>query len=473
MSNTKLADFHQEFSQWYNDVVYQAELADLAPVRGCMVIRPYGMAIWEQIKDRLDARIKATGHHNAAFPLFIPQSFLTKEAEHVEGFAPEVAVVTHAGGEELAEPLIVRPTSETIIHYMFAQWIRSWRDLPLKINQWCNVVRWEMRPRPFLRTTEFYWQEGHTAHETEQEALDETLLMLREYRQLYEGALAIPVIEGRKSDAERFAGADRTYTLEGIMADGKALQLCTSHMISQSFAQAFGMKFQDRQGAMAYPYLTSWGFTTRSIGALIMTHGDQKGLIIPPVIAPIQVVIIPIIKTDTAAIVRTTVQELVGRLQAVCRVHVDANDQVTPGAKFFHWELKGVPYRIEIGAKDIAAGVATVVDRLTATKRQIPLAQLHTEMPPLLAQLQQQLYDRAKERMDRLVQHGDKLAVFGPLMEERNGAFITGWCQSAACEQQLKNFKATTRCLPGSKEHAICFACDKASIADVLVAKAY
>lgn len=471
--NTKLPDFNTDFSQWYNEIVYQAELADQAPVRGCMVIRPYGMAIWEQIRDHLDKRIKATGHHNAAFPLFIPQSFLTKEAEHVQGFAPEVAVVTHAGGEQLAEPLVVRPTSETIIHYMFSQWIRSWRDLPLKINQWANVVRWEMRSRPFLRTTEFYWQEGHTAHETEQEALDETLLMLQEYRQLYERVLAIPVIEGRKSEAERFAGADRTYTLEGIMADGKALQLCTSHMISQSFAQAFGMKFQDRQGNMAYPYLTSWGFTTRSIGALIMTHGDQKGLILPPAVAPIQVIIIPIIKADTAHIVQTAVQELVGRLQEVCRVQIDTNDQWTPGAKFYHWELKGVPYRIEIGAKDIAAGVATVVDRLTGTKRQISLLQIPAEMPELLAQFQQQLYDRAKSRMDSLIRHGDKLVDFGPLLEEQHGGFITGWCQSVACEQLLKQFKATTRCLPGTNSHAVCFACDHASKGDVLVAKAY
>lgn len=463
----------QDFSQWYNEVVFQAELADHAPVRGCMVIRPYGMAIWELIRDQLDARIKATGHQNAAFPLLIPQSFLTKEAEHVEGFAPEVAVVTHAGGEKLEEPLIVRPTSETIIHYMFAQWLRSWRDLPLKINQWANVVRWEKRARPFLRTTEFYWQEGHTAHETESQALDEALLMLYEYKNLYENYLAIPVIEGRKSDAERFAGADRTYTLEGIMADGKALQLCTSHLISQNFAKAFGMKFQDREGGIAYPYLTSWGFTTRSIGAVIMTHGDDKGLILPPAIAPFQVIIIPICKADNAAEVMGVVSSLVAQLAGKVRLHVDDREQLTPGAKFYQWELKGVPLRIEIGKKDIVAGQVTAVSRVTGVKESISLETAAEQIPAKLTEIQQQLFKRAKERLQSNLHHGDSLSEFGPRMEEHNGAYITGWCLRAECEQKLREYKGTSRCLPGTHEHKVCFACGQPSVTDVLVAKAY
>lgn len=299
MSTQKLPDFNTNFSDWYNEVIYQAELADLSPVRGCIVIRPYGYAMWENIKGRLDERIKATGHENASFPLFIPESFLKKEAKHVEGFAPEVAVVTHAGGKELEEPLIVRPTSETMIHFMFAKWLRSWRDLPLKVNQWCNVVRWEMRTRPFLRTTEFFWQEGHTAHETLQEAETEVQTMLNEYVDLAQNWLAIPVFAGQKPESERFPGAEKTFTFEGIMPDGKALQMGTSHLLSQNFAKSFEMQFQDREGALAHPYLTSWGATTRLIGAVVMSHGDEKGLILPPKIAPIQVVIIPIYKTDT------------------------------------------------------------------------------------------------------------------------------------------------------------------------------
>jgi prolyl-tRNA synthetase len=296
--STKLPDINQDFAQWYHEIIYQAELVDQSPVRGCMVIHPYGYALWEHIKHQLDTRIKETGHQNAAFPLLIPESFLKKEATHVAGFAPELAVVTIAGGKELEEPLVVRPTSETIIHYMFAQWIKSWRDLPLKINQWANVVRWEMRTRPFLRTTEFFWQEGHTAHETLQEAEQEVLLMLSEYVDLAQNWLAIPVITGQKSAHERFPGAIKTMTFEGIMPDGRALQMGTSHLLSQSFAHAFDMKFQDRQGNLAYPFLTSWGTTTRLVGALVMAHGDQKGLVMPPKVAPIQVVIIPIFKKN-------------------------------------------------------------------------------------------------------------------------------------------------------------------------------
>ncbi len=366
----KLPDINKDFSAWYLEVVYQAELADQAPVRGCMVVRPYGNAMWELIKGRLDERIKATGHQNALFPLLIPQSFLTKEAEHVEGFAPELAVVTHAGGKELEEPLVVRPTSETIIHYMFAKWIRSWRDLPMKINQWANVIRWEMRTRPFLRTSEFYWQEGHTAHETLDEAKEEVRMMLNEYVDLATNYLAIPVVPGRKSEQEKFPGADETYTFEGLMPDGKALQMGTSHLISQNFAKAFDMKFQDKQDNLSYPFLTSWGSTTRLIGALVMTHGDQKGLIVPPRVAPIQVVIIPILKKGAdAQQLLTMVEMIAGRLKQHHRVVVDASDHETPGAKFYKWELKGVPVRLEIGPRDLEQNCAILVERITGTKK--------------------------------------------------------------------------------------------------------
>ena len=349
----KLPDISQDVSQWYNEVVYKAELAEQSPVRGCIVIRPYGWALWENIKSVLDARIKETGHKNASFPLLIPESFMKREAKHVEGFAPELAIVTVAGGKELEEPLVIRPTSETIVHYMFAKWIKSWRDLPLKINQWANVVRWEMRTRPFLRTTEFFWQEGHTAHTSKEEAHEEALLMLDEYVKLAQDYLAIPVIAGEKSATERFAGADATYTFEGIMMDGKALQMGTSHMLSRNFAKSFEIEYQNKEGVLENPYLTSWGVTTRLIGAVIMTHGDQKGIIMPPRVAPIQIVIIPIYRKGSEEVVREAVQELYSKLSKKYRVELDEDDSKSPGAKFYEWELKGVPLRIEVGPRDV------------------------------------------------------------------------------------------------------------------------
>lgn len=468
----KLPDITKEFALWYQEIVQQAELADHAPVRGCMVIRPYGYALWENIKARLDQRIKETGHLNAAFPLLIPESFLKKEAQHVEGFAPELAVVTHAGGKKLEEPLVVRPTSETIIHYMFAQWLKSWRDLPLLINQWANVVRWEMRPRPFLRTTEFYWQEGHTAHETQEEAHKEALLMLNEYIALAQDYLAIPVIAGTKSEKEKFPGADTTYTFEGIMPDGKALQMGTSHLISQNFAKAFEMKFQDRNGNLAYPYLTSWGATTRLIGALVMMHGDQKGLILPPRVAPFQVVIIPILKKGEERNVLDAAQKIKDTLKNV-RVHIDVDEHKTPGSKFYHWEMKGVPLRIEIGPRDIAQNQVIVTDRLGIAKKTISLDNLTQEIASLLDHIQQELFLRAQKKQKAVWHKAAKLAEFGPTLAEHNGIYQTGWCQQRECEDVLREYKATTRCLLDQKTFENCFHCDASSKGDVLVAKAY
>lgn len=471
--NEQLADIKKDFSQWYLDVVYKAELADQSPVRGCIVIRPYGYAIWELIRDRLDTRIKATGHQNASFPLLIPESFLKREAEHVEGFSPELAVVTHAGGKELEEPLVVRPTSETIIHYMFARWLTSWRDLPIKINQWANVVRWEMRTRPFLRTTEFFWQEGHTAHETAAEAEAEARLMLKEYIDLAHEYLAIPVIAGRKSEHEKFPGADLTLTYEALMQDGKALQMGTSHLISQSFARAFNMSFQDRNGQQAYPYLTSWGATTRLVGAVVMTHGDQKGLILPPKIAPIQVVIIPIYKAGIDATVINEALERIKHALSPWRIHVDAADNLTPGAKFYHWELKGVPLRLEVGPRDIAQGQVVIADRITGKKQIVANDDLARFVDASLQEMQATLLERARQRLAAQWHKVEKLVDFTAQLEAENGLYQTGWCGDAACEAILKQHKATTRCLLDEKTFITCFHCDKASTSDVLVAKAY
>lgn len=473
--STKLPNINTDFAQWYNEVVFQAGLADHAPVRGCMIICPYGYALWENIKNVIDRRIKETGHHNAAFPLFIPKSFIEKEKKHVAGFAPELAVVTVAGGKKLDEPLVVRPTSETIIHYMFAKWIKSWRDLPMKINQWANVVRWEMRTRPFLRTTEFWWQEGHTAHETAQEAQEEAELMWREYISFYENYLAIPVVSGIKSESEKFAGADRTYTVEGMMPDGKALQLCTSHIISQNFAKSFGIMFQDRTGNQAYPYLTSWAITTRAIGALVMVHGDDKGLIIPPKITPIMVVIVPIFKKDIEnSVIKNEVHRIAQELRAHnIAVEVDDREGETPGAKFYKWELKGVPLRIEIGPRDIAQRTVVLSDRLGLAKESVSFETILKSVQERADRVQKELFERAKARQQKLWHRGEKLSVFGPVLDEHNGFYQTGWCQQSSCETELKKYGATIRCLLSTHELKNCFNCDQASKGDIVVAKAY
>lgn len=469
-----LPSIKSDFAQWYQEVIYKAKLVDQSPVKGSMVVMPYGCALWENIQKILNDKIVATGHQNALFPLFIPQSFLAKEADHVAGFAPELAVVTHAGGKELEEPLVVRPTSETMIHYMFARWIKSWRDLPIKINQWANVVRWEMRPRPFLRTTEFYWQEGHTAHATLEEAHEEVLTMLREYVDLVETYLAIPVITGKKTDAEKFPGAVTTYTLEGMMQDGKALQMGTSHLLSQSFARAFDMQFQDKNGTLQFPYLTSWGATTRLIGALVMTHGDQKGLVLPPKVAPIQVVIIPILRKgheDTVFDACNSIKATL--LKQGLRAHVDTDKESTPGAKFYHWELAGVPVRIEIGPRDLEKNVCILADRLGLVKETVEIPLIADLTQGLLDRVQKALFDQAKERQMSFWKQGDKLAEFGPALEEHGGMYQAGWCGSADCETQVKQYKATTRCILNERTHQFCFSCEKASITDLLIAKAY
>ncbi len=471
----KLPDINQQFAEWYQEIIYQAELADQSPVRGSYVIRPYGWSIWEHIKGILDHKIKETGHDNASFPLLIPLSFLQKEAEHVEGFAPEIAVVTHAGGKELEEPLVIRPTSETIIHYMFAQWIKSYRDLPIKINQWANVLRWEMRTRPFLRTTEFHWQEGHTVHETFEEAKAEAELMLAEYVDLGRNYLAIPVIAGFKSAAERFPGADQTMTFEALMQDGKALQMGTSHLLSQSFAKSFNIQFQNREGGLSYPYLTSWGTTTRLVGAVVMVHGDQKGLVLPPKIAPIQVVIVPIFKTaEDKEKVLNLAYDIKKRLKNIVRIHVDAREELTPGNKYYHWEMKGVPLRLEIGPRDLANNQVVLADRLGMGKQIVQLDQLDATITQLLETIHDEMFKRATARRDAQWFKEAKLSTFGPKLDANNGLYQTGWCQRMECEQELKQFKATTRCLlPDQKAFETCFNCDNPSICDVLVAKAY
>lgn len=475
----KLADINNDFAQWYQDILSEAELVDQSPVKGCFVLRPYAYSIWENIQKVLDKKIKQTGTQNAYFPLFIPESFLKKEAKHVEGFAPELAVVTHAGGKELEEPLVVRPTSETMIYYMFSRWIKSWRDLPLKINQWANVVRWEMRTRPFLRTTEFLWQEGHTAHVSREEAIEFAQSILNLYKDFVENYLAIPVIAGKKSDSERFAGADITMTIEGLMQDGKALQLCTSHVLAHSFSSSFEIQFQDKDNNLSSPYCTSWGATTRLIGALIMSHGDQNGLIMPPKIAPIQVVIVPIYKTEEDKnIVLTKASELAKKLEDKnISVYLDSNDQESPGAKFFKWETKGVPVRLEIGPKDIQNNQVVLVNRLEQDKAKkktfVLINNLESGVTKLLEDIQQELFNKAKNRLEKSINKIEKLVDFAKKLEDNNGAYKVGWCGNPECEAKLKDHKASIRCLLETKENKTCFYCSKSSTTDIIVAKAY
>jgi prolyl-tRNA synthetase len=442
----------KDYSQWYLDIVNQADLADYSPVRGCMVIRPTGYAIWENIQRELDRRIKATGHVNAYFPLLIPMSFLQKEAKHVEGVAPEVAVVTHGGGEELAEPLAIRPSSETIIGDSFARWIHSWRDLPLLINQWANVMRWEMRTRPFLRTAEFLWQEGHTAHATEQEAEEEALKILHEvYADFSEKEMALPVLRGEKTERERFAGAMRTYAIEAMMQDGRALQAGTSHNLGQNFAKAFEIVYQNRDNQSEFVWTTSWGVSTRLVGALIMAHSDDEGLVIPPRLAPIEVVVVPIAKTDAErAIVQETIDRLVKEWEGRFRVKVDDRDHVTPGFKFNEGELKGVPVRVEVGPRDVEKGTAAVARRDVPGKEGkafVPQAGLADHIAGLLADIQQNLFDRAlrfqKERTY-------DVATYDELKEAVEKGFARGyWAGTTDEEKRVQDeTRATIRAIP-------------------------
>jgi prolyl-tRNA synthetase len=482
MADTKaLTTRAADFSAWYNELIARAELADYSPVRGCMVIRPNGYAIWEQMQRALDQMFKDTGHQNAYFPLFIPQSFLSREAEHVEGFAPETAVVTHGGGKELEEPLVVRPTSETIIYSMYAKWIQSYRDLPVLINQWANVVRWEMRTRLFLRTTEFLWQEGHTAHATEAEAEEEARRMLGVYRTFMEEWMAMPVVTGRKTDSERFAGAVRTYSCESLMQDNKALQAGTSHNLGQNFARAFEVTFQTASGDLDHVWNTSWGVSTRLVGALIMTHGDDAGLVTPPRLAQYQVVIVPIYRTDDE---RATVLEAAERVKrevagAGVRVHLDARDGMKPGAKYYEWEGRGVPLRLEIGPRDVAAGAVVLARRTGGKKETLPVegiaARIHQEME----RMQTALLETARARVEAATIRGATKQQFLEHVEGSGGFVYAGFCGRPECEAEIKEqTKATIRVLPDPEYRspeppATCMWCGQPSVAEAVWARAY
>lgn len=444
----KLPSRQENFSEWYNQLVLRAELADYAPVRGCMVVRPYGWALWENIQKALDERFKATGHVNAAFPMLIPQSFMTKEKEHVEGFSPELAVVTHGGGEQLEEPLVVRPTSETIIGTMYAKWIQSYRDLPVLINQWANVVRWEMRTKLFLRTLEFYWQEGHTAHAAEQEAVEETERMLQVYADFARTEAAVPVIPGRKSESEKFAGAVATYSIEAMMGDTKALQAGTSHFLGQNFARAFEIKFLDENNQLQHCWTTSWGLSTRFIGAIIMTHGDDQGLILPPRLAPIQAVIVPIYRSDAE---KSAVMEAVQAVQTQLkdlRLKVDDREGLTPGFKFNDWELKGVPLRIEIGPKDVQNGTAALSRRDIPGrdgKSFAPMATLESSVPALLQTIQNNLLAKATAFRDSHIFEVSDYDSFKQVVSEQGWAYAW-WSDDRDNEARIKEeTKATLR----------------------------
>jgi prolyl-tRNA synthetase len=473
----KLPTRSENFSEWYNQIVLKADLADYAPVRGCMVVKPYGWALWENIQQGLDRRFKETGHVNAAFPLFIPMSFMEKEKEHVQGFSPELAVVTIGGGEKLEEPLVVRPTSETIIGYMYSKWIKSYRDLPVLINQWGNVVRWELRTRLFLRTLEFYWQEGHTAHATAQEAEEETLRMLNVYADFAINDAAVPVIPGIKSDKEKFAGAVRSTTIEAMMGDTRALQAGTSHFLGQNFAKAFDIQFLDWNNQMQHAWTTSWGFSTRFIGAIIMTHGDDQGLIMPPKLAPIQAVIIPIFKSDSEMSAVMEAVERVRKELSGFRIKVDDRTEVTPGFKFNDWEMRGVPLRIEIGPKDVEKGTVALARRDIlgkAGKSFVPQTNLAAQVGEILEKIQSSLFERALAF--RQANTYDP-RTYAELVEALQiGWAYSWWCESAECEAKVKeDTKATTRCMPIDQPAGAgkCIVCGEPAKRKVYFARAY
>jgi len=475
---TEITPQSQDFGRWYIDVVRRAELADYSPVKGCMVIRPYGYAIWELMQQALDKRFKATGHVNAYFPLFIPESLLMKETEHVEGFAPQVAWVTQGGTEVLEERLVVRPTSETIIGTMYAKWVQSWRDLPILINQWANVVRWEKVTRLFLRTTEFLWQEGHTAHETAEEAEAETQKMLAVYKDFAHTELAMPVIDGQKTDSEKFAGAERTYSIEALMRDGRALQAGTSHNLGQNFAKVFDIKFQARDKSVQYVYGTSWGVSTRMIGGVIMTHGDEGGLILPPRIAPSQVVIIPIPRGNWRETVLPRAQAIRDELVARgVRVMLDDRDTQTPGWKYNEWELRGVPLRLEIGPKDIEKSQVMLARRDTREKSSAAMDGLSSHVVAMLDSIQEALFARAVAFREEHTTHTDSYDEFKQIMEGRPGFVVSPWCGSAMCEAQIKaETQATIRNLPFTGTTAAgkkCLKCDADATAHAWFAKSY
>jgi len=490
----------EDFSAWYNEIVLRAQLADHSPVRGCMVIRPYGFRIWELMRDQLDRRFRETGHQNAYFPLLIPQSYLAREAEHVDGFAKEMAIVTHTRlsatgrpgaaalepdpASRLEEPLVIRPTSETIIYAMFGKWVQSYRDLPLLINQWANVVRWEMRTRLFLRTTEFLWQEGHTAHASSEEAEEESRRMLGVYREFMEHWLAMPVITGRKSPSETFPGADHTYSCEAMMQDNRALQAGTSHHLGQNFSRQFDLKFASVSGQEEYAWNTSWGVSTRLIGALVMTHSDDRGLVIPPRLAPIQAVIVPIARKDEEReAVLAKAREVVAALPGV-RLHIDDRENLTPGAKFYEWELKGVPFRIEIGPKDIAKQQLVLARRVIAEgddrKQFLAEGDVLESLPARLEEYQAWLLERARRRREENTLRGvPSYASFREVMEGPGAFAFAGWCGSEACERRVKEeTSATIRVIPDEEflspvAPVECLACGESAAHEVIWAKAY
>jgi prolyl-tRNA synthetase len=474
---TEITPQSEDFSRWYLDVVRRAELADYSPVKGCMVIRPYGYAIWELIQQALDRRFKATGHVNAYFPLFIPESLLMREKEHVEGFAPQVAWVTRGGDEELEEKLIIRPTSEVVIGTMYSKWIKSWRDLPVLINQWANVVRWEKVTRPFLRTTEFLWQEGHTAHETAEEAEAETLKILALYKDFAETELGMAVVDGTKSDSEKFAGAARTYSIEALMGDGRALQSGTSHNLGQNFSKAFDIRFQGRDKSLQYAWTTSWGVSTRLIGGLIMTHGDDSGLVLPPHIAPYQVVIVPITRGNWKETVLPKAVAIRDELVAAgLRVKLDDSEENSPGWKFAEWELRGVPLRLEIGPKDIEKGQVFSARRDTRAKAPIPLQDLHARVTTILEEMQSGLLERARAFREAHTTYVSSWAEFTEAMEGRPGFVVAHWCGNADCEAEIKaQTQATLRNIPlgSAREEGQCVRCNGASHVRAWFAKAY
>ncbi|AWG42780.1 proline--tRNA ligase [Candidatus Borreliella tachyglossi] len=484
-----IASKEEEYSKWYLDIVQEAKLVDYSPVKGCMVIMPYGYAIWERIKGVLDEKFKETGHENAYFPLLIPYEFLEREKKHVEGFSPELAVVTTAGGEVLAEPLVLRPTSETIIWNMYSKWVKSYRDLPIKINQWANIIRWEKRTRPFLRTTEFLWQEGHTAHETEEEAESETLFILNLYKKFIEDYLAIPVFCGQKSEKERFAGAVATYTIEALMQDKKALQAGTSHYLGLNFAKAFDVRFQNKKGEMQHVFATSWGVSTRLIGALIMVHSDNKGLILPPKIAPIELIIIPIFKRDDEVNRRileyaTTIFEHLKREKF--RVDIDKDIKNSPGFRFSSAELKGIPVRIEVGSNDILMGCVTIArrDKDKTSKYQVSVKELSSKLKDELESMQCDLFRRALEFRNLNTKEimgvgAHSYATFKTYIDEHLGFVLSSWCGSEMCEESIKSdTKATIRCIPEdfknrSLDNLTCIYCNTEAKYLVLFAKSY
>lgn len=463
----------EDFAQWYTDVVTKADLIDYSSVRGSMIIRPYGYALWDNIKNELDAKLKETGHENVYMPLFIPESLLQKEKDHVEGFAPEVAWVTHGGNEKLQERLVVRPTSETLFCEHYANIIHSYRDLPKLYNQWANVVRWEKTTRPFLRTLEFLWQEGHTAHATQEEAQEETLRMLNVYAQICEEYLAIPVLKGQKTEKEKFAGAESTYTIETLMHDGKALQSGTSHNFGDGFARAFDIKYLDKEGKQQFVHQTSWGFTTRIIGALIMVHGDNRGLVVPPRIAPTQVMIVPIAQHKEGVL--DFAYDLKERLGKVARIGIDASDK-KPGWKFNEYEMKGIPLRLEVGPKDIENNQVVLARRDSGEKIIVPLDELESKLPSLLEEIQNDLYNKALNHRKENTFTVQTFDAFKTQLEEKQGFIKAMWCGNQACEDKIKEeTSATSRCIPFEQQQIseTCICCDKPAEKMVVWAKAY